>query len=112
MVEEPALEGKGKVVFRGEIRFNYPVNPEVLASRIRLEDPRGSKPVAVTLETSWQSPRRRPTGRLYIGGRRRGSGKFAPMPEDLASSIPLLITRNGPFKQRKRGVLTAETESS
>jgi hypothetical protein len=56
VVEEPALEGKGKVVFRGEIRFNDPVNPEVLAPKIRLEDPRASKPVAVTLETSWQAP--------------------------------------------------------
>ncbi|HSN85119.1 MAG TPA: hypothetical protein VL025_00110, partial [Thermoanaerobaculia bacterium] len=56
VVEEPALEGKGMVVFRGEIRFNYPVNPETLAPLIRLDDPRASKPVGVTLETSWESP--------------------------------------------------------
>jgi hypothetical protein len=33
VVEEPAFEGKAEVVFRGEIRFNYPVNPETLAPK-------------------------------------------------------------------------------
>ncbi len=28
VLEEPALEGKGKVVFRGELRFNYAVDPK------------------------------------------------------------------------------------
>jgi uncharacterized protein YfaS (alpha-2-macroglobulin family) len=56
VLEEPALEGKGRVVFRGEIRFNYPVNPETLAPMIRLDDPKASKPVGVTLETTWESP--------------------------------------------------------
>jgi hypothetical protein len=29
--EEPALERRGKVVFRGELRFNDPVDPKTLA---------------------------------------------------------------------------------
>ncbi len=53
LLEEPALEGKGQVVFRGTLRFNYPVNPELLATKIRLIDPDAEKPLAVTLETSW-----------------------------------------------------------
>jgi hypothetical protein len=50
------LEGKGRVVFRGEIRFNYPVNPGTLAPKIRLEDPQAGMPIGVTLETFWESP--------------------------------------------------------
>ena len=53
--EEPALEGEAQVIFRGEIRFNYPVNPEVLAPRVRLVDPNKAEPIAVTLETHWQN---------------------------------------------------------
>jgi hypothetical protein len=40
VLEEPALEGKAKVVYRGEIRFNYPVNPETLAPLVKIEDRR------------------------------------------------------------------------
>jgi hypothetical protein len=39
-VEEPALEGKAKVFFRREIRFNYPVNPETLAPLVKVVTPR------------------------------------------------------------------------
>ena len=53
--EEPALEGKAQVLFRGDIRFNYPVNPEVLAPLVRLVDPERSEPVPVTLETDWHN---------------------------------------------------------
>lgn len=55
--EEPALEGKGKVIFRGNVRFNYPVDPELLASKIRLIDPElgEDQPLDVNLETQWQS---------------------------------------------------------
>lgn len=55
LMEEPALEGKSQVVFRGTIRFNYAVNPEVLAPKVKLIDPAlgDDKPVAVELETSW-----------------------------------------------------------
>src|SRR6185295_2117177 len=51
--EEPALEGKGKVVFRGEMRFNYPVNPETLGPLVKLTDPQTPQPTTVTLETDW-----------------------------------------------------------
>ena len=53
--EEPALEGKAKVVYRGEIRFNYPVNPETLAPLVKLVDPEESKPLEVKLETDYQN---------------------------------------------------------
>ncbi|HEX7184844.1 MAG TPA: alpha-2-macroglobulin [Thermoanaerobaculia bacterium] len=56
VTEEPALEGKARVIYRGEIRFNYPVNPETLAPFVRLVDPAASEPIAVNLETSWESP--------------------------------------------------------
>jgi uncharacterized protein YfaS (alpha-2-macroglobulin family) len=56
VAEEPALEGKGKVIFRGEMRFNYAVNPETLAPLVKLVDPQAPQPVAVTLETSWRNP--------------------------------------------------------
>jgi alpha-2-macroglobulin len=53
--EEPALEGKAQVIFRGDMRFNYPVNPEVLAPLVKLVDPDRSEPVPVTLETDWHN---------------------------------------------------------
>src|SRR5262249_30571495 len=53
--EEPALEGKAKVVFRGTVRFNYPVAPETLAPPIRLGDPTPPRPGTAPLETSWRS---------------------------------------------------------
>jgi uncharacterized protein YfaS (alpha-2-macroglobulin family) len=55
VAEEPALEGKAKVFFRGEIRFNYPVNPEVLAPLVKLQDPEAQKPLAVKLETDYRN---------------------------------------------------------
>ncbi len=53
-VEEPAPEaGKGAVILRGELRFNYGVEPENLGPKIHLLD--GSEAVQVLLETSWAS---------------------------------------------------------
>jgi len=51
VLEEPALEGKAKVVYRGEIRFNDPVSPEALALLVKIEDPEAAKPIEVKLET-------------------------------------------------------------
>ena len=55
--EEPALEGRKHVLFRGNIYFNYPVDPRELATRIRLIDPAdaGAEPIGVDLETGWTS---------------------------------------------------------
>ena len=55
VTEEPALEGKAKVVFRGEIRFNYAVNPETLAPLVKLVDPEATEPIEVKLETDYQN---------------------------------------------------------
>ncbi|HEY4597031.1 MAG TPA: MG2 domain-containing protein, partial [Thermoanaerobaculia bacterium] len=55
VAEEPALEGKAKVVYRGEIRFNYPVEPETLAPLVKLVDPEEPKPVGVKLEIDYRS---------------------------------------------------------
>ncbi|MFL6232187.1 MAG: hypothetical protein ACJ76N_03560, partial [Thermoanaerobaculia bacterium] len=55
VAEEPALEGKAKVVYRGEIRFNYPVEPETLAPLVKLVDPEAPKPIEVKLETDYRS---------------------------------------------------------
>ncbi|MEM7050413.1 MAG: MG2 domain-containing protein [Acidobacteriota bacterium] len=52
--EEPDPEGgEAKVIFRGELRFNYSVDPEDLAPLVTLQD--GGQPVAVELETLWPS---------------------------------------------------------
>lgn len=55
VTEEPALEGKAKVIFRGEIRFNYAVKPEVLAPLVRVVDPEVTEPIEVAIETDWQN---------------------------------------------------------
>lgn len=53
--EEPAPEaGKGAVVLRGEIRFNYAVEPEELAPKLKLTD--GGSEVQVLLESTWATP--------------------------------------------------------
>ncbi len=55
--EEQAPEGEGKVVLHGDLRFNYGVDPKVLASKIRLQDPvlEESATVAVTFEGEYWS---------------------------------------------------------
>ncbi len=97
--EEPALEGEAKVIFRGEIRFNYPVNPEVLAPRVKLVDPSRSEPIAVTLETDWENQtigyRTDPVQReqderkaqLVIAGDLTPANGNAPLGEDFVHEI-------------------------
>jgi uncharacterized protein YfaS (alpha-2-macroglobulin family) len=53
--EEPALEGKNKVVLRGEMKFNYGVDPKTLAPLVKLVDPEQGEPIAVKLETDYQA---------------------------------------------------------
>ncbi len=52
--EEPSAEGEGRVTLQGSIRFNYAVNPEMLAPRIKLLDPEAGE-VEVLLVTSWRN---------------------------------------------------------
>src|SRR6266700_1758738 len=56
-VEEPVLEGKHLVTIRGNVRFNYSVNPGVLASKMRLIDPLQGEtnPIPLELETTYRS---------------------------------------------------------
>jgi hypothetical protein len=57
--EEPAADSEKKlqVIIRGNARFNYPVNPDVLIGKIRLIDPlQGEQqPVTLELETTYRS---------------------------------------------------------
>ncbi|MFQ5738237.1 MAG: alpha-2-macroglobulin [Acidobacteriota bacterium] len=56
-LEEPAGERRNQVVIRGELRFNYPVNPPELATKLQLIDPeRGAgSPLVVHFETTYQN---------------------------------------------------------
>jgi uncharacterized protein YfaS (alpha-2-macroglobulin family) len=61
--EEPALEGRGRVFFKGALHFNYRVDPALLATKISLLDP--DRPISlpatapgspkVEVVTDWQS---------------------------------------------------------
>jgi len=53
--EEPGPAEIGGVTLRGDARFNYPVDPRVLATKMRLVDPeRGeASPVPLEIETGW-----------------------------------------------------------
>ncbi len=53
VTEEPALEGRARILFRGQMRFNYPVDPKVLITKVKLEDPAGGEPLTLQLETDW-----------------------------------------------------------
>ncbi|MGH7820584.1 MAG: MG2 domain-containing protein, partial [Candidatus Binatia bacterium] len=55
--EEPTAEA-GKAILRGDFRFNYPVDPKVLATRVKLVDPLlgPQTPVAVHLDAAYWSP--------------------------------------------------------
>jgi len=57
ITEEPVLETKHQVIIRGNARFNTQVNPEVLATKLRLIDPlRGEQdPIPLELETTYRS---------------------------------------------------------
>jgi uncharacterized protein YfaS (alpha-2-macroglobulin family) len=52
--EEPEIDGDG-VVVRGTLRFNYRVEPELLAGLIRLEDPRAETAPEIQLEVGWRN---------------------------------------------------------
>jgi hypothetical protein len=52
--EEPQAEGDA-VVLRGNLRFNYRVEPELLAGMIRLEDPRAAEAPEIQLEIGWRN---------------------------------------------------------
>ena len=51
--EEPAPNQAGFVVLRADLRFNYPVKPEMLAAKVRLLDPAAGEgmPVPLAVET-------------------------------------------------------------
>jgi uncharacterized protein YfaS (alpha-2-macroglobulin family) len=51
--EEPT-DRAGEVTLRGNLTFNYEVEPEQLAPQIRLLDPGSSQSVTVEIESSWQ----------------------------------------------------------
>jgi len=53
--EDPVPDRRSAVVLRGEVRFNYAVDPRLLAGKMQLVDPlRGTAdPVPVALETSY-----------------------------------------------------------
>jgi uncharacterized protein YfaS (alpha-2-macroglobulin family) len=58
--EEPFLEKKNSLTLAGEVRFNYSVDPEVLARKIRLIDVNGGvedqeKRIPIKLETTYWS---------------------------------------------------------
>jgi uncharacterized protein YfaS (alpha-2-macroglobulin family) len=101
--EEPALTGKGKVIFRGSLKFNYEVKAEELAPRIKLVDPEapGGKPVAVTLETAYESKvigfrteavqkkKEERKVRLVIGGDLTSAAGNVPLGDDYAHEVPV-----------------------
>ncbi|MEA2626893.1 MAG: alpha-2-macroglobulin, partial [Candidatus Binatota bacterium] len=55
--EEPATEGEHRVILRGDLRFNYPVDPKSVATKVKLIDPLlgPDKPVAVTIDVPYWS---------------------------------------------------------
>ncbi|HEX5757790.1 MAG TPA: MG2 domain-containing protein [Thermoanaerobaculia bacterium] len=101
--EEPALEGKARVIYRGTLRFNYAVHPELLVSKIRLVDPDlgEDRPIEVSLETDWPSPqigfqtaavqKRRDERkvRLVIDSSLTPFEGNVPLTEDFAHEIPV-----------------------
>ncbi|HWM91689.1 MAG TPA: MG2 domain-containing protein [Thermoanaerobaculia bacterium] len=101
LTEEPALEGKARVLFRGQIRFNYAVDPKVLIAKMRLHDPAGGEPLALELETDWNAPVisfRTPTIqkereerklRLVIAQDLTPVGGNVPLKEEFVHEIPL-----------------------
>ncbi len=97
--EEPALEGKGKVTFRGEMKFNYPVDPKTLAPLVKVVDSEVAEPVPVVLEIDWnsnvvgyhtepvQKQRDERTVRLVIAAALTPSNGNAPLGEDYVKEI-------------------------
>jgi uncharacterized protein YfaS (alpha-2-macroglobulin family) len=103
LTEEPALTGKGKVLFRGTLKFNYEVKPQELAPRIKLVDPEApdGKPVAVLLETEYESKtigfrtevvqkkKEERKVRLVVGGELTSAAGNVPLGDDWTHEIPL-----------------------
>jgi hypothetical protein len=99
--EELALEGKAKVLYRGEMRFNYPVDPKTLAPLVKVVDPESGQPVPVVLETDWNSAvvgyrtepvqklRDERTVKLTIAGSLTPANGNAPLGEDYVKEIPV-----------------------
>lgn len=101
LFEEPVPDAKATVTFRGQLRFNYAVNPEQLAGRIRVRDPETSEPIDVAIETSWWSEvigirtgslTKRPDARdavLEIDGTLTPARGNVPLGEPYREAIPL-----------------------
>ncbi len=99
--EEPAPEaGKGAVVLRGQLRFNYAVDPDELAPRLRLNDPQGGE-VRVLLTSTYSSTglgfrtvpvSKLPAARtltLTVAADLTPAEGNVPLPETYRSEIPL-----------------------
>lgn len=124
--EEPAPVSQGKhlVVIRGNARFNYPVNPSVLVTKMRLIDPlRGEQePIPLELETTYRGQvvgfrskpvEKRKEGRelkLIILSDLRPEGGNIPLAADWVQTIPL----GSAEKLEVRGVspLSSDPEST
>jgi len=103
VIEEPAISGKGKVIFRGMLKFNYEVKPPQLAPRIKLVDPEApdGKPIAVTLEAEYeqkvigfrteavQKKKEERKVRLVLGGDLTSAAGNVPLGDDYVREIPL-----------------------
>src|SRR5437867_1713860 len=123
-VEEQVLEGKHVVTIRGNVRFNYSVNPGVLASKMRLIDPLQGEtnPIPLELETTYRSQdigfHSKPVEkqkdkrelRLVILSDLKPEGGNLPLAADWVHTIPL----GSAEKLEIRGVspLSADPESS
>jgi len=120
----PVSQGKHLVVMRGNARFNYPVNPSVLVTKMRLIDPlRGEQePIPLELETTYRSQvvgfRSKPVEKrkqerelkLIILSDLRPEGGNIPLAADWVQTIPLGSTE----KLEVRGVspLSSDPEST
>ena len=103
--EEPASDSgkKPQIILRGNARFNYPVNPDVLIGKMRLIDPLlgEQQPVALELETGYRSQiigfRSKPIEKqkqerqltLTILSDLKPEGGNLPLAADWVQSIPL-----------------------
>lgn len=99
--EEPALEGKARLLLRGNLKFNYAVNPELLAGKVRIVDPESKDPVAVNLETGYptsviafstgaiQKLRNERKVRLVIDGDLVPVGGTVPLGGEFRHEIPI-----------------------
>ncbi|HEY8022546.1 MAG TPA: MG2 domain-containing protein, partial [Thermoanaerobaculia bacterium] len=103
VLEEPAITGKAKVIFRGTLKFNYDVKPEELAPRIKLVDPEApdGKPIVVDLEANYeekaigfhteavQKKKEERKVRLVVGGELTSAAGNVPLGDDYVHEIPV-----------------------